>query len=118
MLRRMKISAWFHALLLIVAILGLVAGPITAPVNGAAMAPATVSAMPDDMPSCPPDTPAVPDCQKPCPLMACMGQCFSVAPPAPVVAFAPPGEDDPLPQVKDAPGDGLIQTPPARPPRT
>jgi hypothetical protein len=68
-------------LLSVLAILGLVLAPFTAPaVAGGMVAPAATAdtgmemASPGDdtamagMPCCPPETPAVPDCQKACPL--------------------------------------------------
>jgi hypothetical protein len=122
MLRCMKVATWLHRLLPILAIVGLVAGSFTAPVNGAAMAAAVDMSMPemaDDMPCCPHETPAIPDCQKTCPLMAlCMAKCFSVAPMLSRLAFVLRAEGDALRPGSDVMGDALAIEPPARPPRT
>ncbi len=64
MFRPMKVSIRLRRLLPIPAIVGLIAGPFTAPVSGVAMAAAAdtaMAAMPDDMPCCPDEAPAVPD---------------------------------------------------------
>ncbi|OYX88957.1 MAG: hypothetical protein B7Y71_00065 [Xanthobacter sp. 35-67-6] len=117
----MKVAPWLRRLLPILAIVGLIAGPFTAPVSGPAMAAASdmsMSAMPDDMPCCP-DKPAVPDCQKTCPLMAlCMAKCFSVGPMLSSLAFVLRAEGDAIRPGSDAMGDALSIEPPARPPRT
>lgn len=117
----MKVSIWLRRLLTILAIVGLIAGPFTAPVTGVAMAAAAdtaMAAMPDDMPCCPDEAPAVPDCQKTCPLMAtCMAKCFSVGPMLSSVAFVLRAEGDAILPGSDAMGDALVIEPPARPPR-
>ena len=113
------------------AIVGLVLAPLTAPANAlglsaGAMGDAGHSVMPDvvagaemaaGMPCCPPETAALPDCQRDCPLAAlCLAKCFGgavassfapirVACPASVSAF------------DDAARDSLPQAPPPRPPR-
>lgn len=121
-LQPMKVGIWLRRLLPILAIVGLIAGPFTAPVSGAAMAAThdmSMSEMPDDMPCCPHEKPAVPDCQKTCPLMAtCMAKCFSVAPTLSSLAFVFWDQGDALRPVSDALGDALAVEPPARPPRT
>lgn len=118
----------------ICAIVGLVLAPLAAPVNALDMGSAAMGAaghpviqamaagaspaeMADGMPCCPPETPALPDCQKDCPLAAlCLAKCFGgavassfapirVACPASVSAF------------DDAARDSLPQAPPPRPPR-
>lgn len=115
----MQVSSWLRKLLPILAIVGLVAGPLATPVSGPVMAAA--SAMPEmvgDMACCPDETPAIPDCQKSCPLMAtCMAKCVSVTPVLSNLAFVfrvsgamRPGSD--------AMGDALAIAPPARPPRS
>lgn len=112
----MKVSIWLRRLLPILAIMGFVAGPFTAPVDGVAMAAAS---MPDDMPCCPHEKPAVPDCQKSCPLMAtCMAKCFSVAPTLSSLAFIFWDQSDAIRPSSDVFGDALAIAPPARPPRT
>jgi hypothetical protein len=118
----MKISTWLRRLLPILAIVGLIAGPFTAPVNGAAMAAASdmsTAEMPDDMPCCPHEKPIVPDCQKTCPLMAtCMAKCFSVMPTLSNLTFIFGDQSDALRPGSDVLGDALAIEPPARPPRT
>lgn len=113
---------WSHPrkLLAILAILGLVAGPLTAPVSGHMTAAVSVMfAMPDDMPCCPDEAPAVPDCRKTCPLMAiCMAKCFSVASALPSLAVVLRGGGDAIRPGLDAMGSALAIEPPARPPRT
>ena len=120
-LSTMKLSIWLWRLLPILAIVGLVAGPLTTPVSAAAMAAVSdmpTAAMPDDMPCCP-DKPAVPDCQKICPLMAtCMAKCFSVGPTFSSVAFVLRAEGDAIRPGSDAMGNARSIEPPARPPRT
>jgi len=118
----MKVGTWLRRLLPILAIVGLIVGPFTAPVNGVAMAAASdmsMSAMSDDTPCCPHEKPAVPDCQKSCPLMAtCMAKCFSVAPTLSSLAFFFWDQNDAVRPGSDVVGDALAIEPPARPPRT
>ncbi|WP_394108467.1 hypothetical protein [Xanthobacter autotrophicus] len=118
----MNIAAWLQRLLAILAIVGLIAGPFTAPVSGAAMAAASAMSMPEmagDMPCCPDETPAVPNCQKTCPLMAlCMAKWFSVAPTLSSLSFVFWDRSDAMRPASDVLGDALAIEPPARPPRT
>ncbi|TLX44900.1 hypothetical protein FBQ73_00250 [Xanthobacter autotrophicus] len=118
----MKVAIWLQRLLAILAIVGLIAGPFTAPVSGAATAATSAMSMPEmagDMPCCPDETPAVPDCQKTCPLMAlCMAKCFSVAPTLSSLAFIFWDWSDAMRPASDVLGDALAVEPPARPPRT
>lgn len=118
----MRVGIWLRRLLPILAIAGLVAGPFIAPASGAAMATASdmsMSGMADDMPCCPHEKPAVPDCQKACPLMAtCMAKCFSVAPTLLSLAFIFWNQSDAIRPGSDVVGDALAIEPPARPPRT
>ena len=118
----MRATNWIRRLLPILAIAGLIAGPFTAQLNGAATAAPSdmsVSAMADDMPCCPDEKPAVPDCQKTCPLMAtCMAKCFSVTPTLSSLAFVFWDQSDALRPGSDVFGDALAIEPPARPPRT
>lgn len=116
----MKVGAWLRSLLLILAIVGLVAGPFTASGDGAAMAAASSMSMPEmaaDMPCCPDEKTTVPDCQKTCPLMAmCMAKCFSATPTLADETFLLRG--DAIRPGSDVIGDPLAIEPPARPPRT
>lgn len=117
----MKVAIWLRKLLPILAIVGLIVGPLTASVSGSAMAAAgdmSMAAMPGDMPCCPDEAPAVPDCQKSCPLMAtCMAKYTSVAPMLSSIAFVF-REGDAMRPGSDAMGDALSIEPPAKPPRT
>ncbi|MGA0564802.1 hypothetical protein ACO2RV_20325 [Ancylobacter sp. VNQ12] len=99
--------------------MGLIVGPLTAPVSGPTMAAAsTMAEMPGDMPCCPNEAPAVPDCQKSCPLLAiCMAKCFSVAPLLASPAFVL-REGGAMRPGSDTMGATLAIEPPARPPRT
>lgn len=118
----MRVGIWLRRLLPILAIVGLIAGPFTASVNGAVMAAASdmsMSGMPDDMPCCPHEKPVVLDCQKSCPLMAtCMAKCFSVTPTLSSLAFIFWDQSDSLSPGSDIVRDALAVEPPARPPRT
>lgn len=114
----MKVRNWLRRLLPILAIVGLLAAPFTAPVSGPAMAAATMAAMPDDIPCCPEENRALPDCQKTCPLMAiCMAKCFSAGPMLSNVALTLRGGADVMRPRSDVAGDALMIEPPARPPR-
>lgn len=119
----------------ICAIVGLALAPLTAPASaggmGAALtggagpsamqaiaAGASEAEMADGMPCCPPEKPALPDCQKDCALAAlCLAKCFGGA-----VAntFAPVriARAASLAAFDDAARDGIPQAPPPRPPRS
>lgn len=116
----MMVIAWLRKVLPILAIVGLVLGPVTAPMGGTAMgAAATISAMSEDMPCCHPDKPVIPDCQKTCPLMAvCMAKCFPGAPMLGAATFVLQTGQDAIQPGNDAVNDALALEPPARPPRT
>lgn len=114
----MKVHIWLRRLLPILAIAGLVAGPLTIPVGGPAMAAATMAAMSDGMPCCPDEKPTVPDCQKTCPLMAmCAANSFSLSPTLSNLAMVLRGTGDAIRPHSDVMGDALAIEPPARPPR-
>jgi len=113
------VSIWLRRLLSILAIVGLVVGLFTASVSGTAMAVAKIAEMPANMPCCPHEKPAVPDCQKTCPLTAtCMANCFSVAPTLSSQALIFRDQSDALWSGTDVADDPLTMEPPARPPRT
>src|SRR5215212_10437972 len=77
MLNGVKLWLILRRLLPILAIMGLVVAPLAAPTAASAMARASTAAMADDMPCCPHEKPAMPDCAKACPLMAiCLAKCF------------------------------------------
>ncbi len=121
-LESMKVGIWLRRVLPILAIVGLMAGPFIAPMNGVAMAAASdipMSEMMTDMPCCPQEKPANPDCQKTCPLMAtCMAKCFSVAPTLTNLVIIFWVQNDTIRPRSDATGDARSIEPPARPPRT
>ena len=102
----------------VLALAGLIGAPLVAPMPAAA-APSgmSTSAMADDMPCCPPETPSTPDCYKGCPLLTvCMAKCLHnlaglgsrLASPGLATVILP--RDEAMPA-------GLAQAPPARPPR-
>lgn len=121
-------------LLSICAIVGLVLAPLTAPAGAVGMgaaamggaapsamqdvvAGASAAEMADGMPCCPPEKPALPDCQKACPWAAlCLAKCFGGAVAS---AFVPirVARAASLAAFDDAARDGLPQAPPPRPPR-
>lgn len=115
-------------LLSILAVVGLVLAPLTSPAVGmgatalgvgpSSMQQATaMTNMADPMPCCPPEKPAVPDCQKACPLAAmCLAKCFGGLVPSNVVPFRV-GFLEAMILGDDATPDGLAQAPPAKPPR-
>ncbi len=118
----MMVGIWLRRWLPILAIVGLIAAPFTATVNGPAMAAASgvaMSEMTDDMPCCPQKKPTVPACQKTCPLMAtCMAKCCAVVPTLANLASIIWDQSDAFRPGTDTVGDTLSIEPPARPPRT
>lgn len=115
----MSTDTWFRRVLPILAIVGLILGPITAPVNGAAMAAAApMSEMMDGMPCSPSEPPSVQDCQMTCALMAvCMAKCFPNALTLSVLNSLLPIGRDVLAPGRDMFHGSLAAKPPARPPR-
>jgi hypothetical protein len=82
------------------------------------MMAASVSAMADEMPCCPQEKPARPDCQKTCPLMAiCMAKCSLNAPIISARAFILAKAADKIMPRDDWSRDGFGEVPPIRPPR-
>lgn len=116
--------ACLRRLLAILAVAGLIVGPFTAPAVGRAAEMSSMIAgmeedMSRDMPCCPDGTPAVPDCQKSCPLMAtCMAKCATAVPMLSHAGVVSRTECDALRPASDALGDALAAELPARPPRT
>jgi hypothetical protein len=109
--------------LALLALMGLVLAPLTAPTlasgtaSMAAMSADNGEAM-ADMPCCPPEKPVMPDCQKACPLAAlCVAKCFSglvaasAVPSRLGVALAMIAGDEAAP-------DTLAHGPPPRPPQS
>jgi hypothetical protein len=100
------------------ALVGLLAAPVSAPMAAGPAQSGMSMDMAEAMPCCPDDKPVMPDCAKTCPLMmVCLSKCFQPmsAAGSPIPAFALvavilPGND--------AVPDGLARPPPARPPRS
>lgn len=118
----MKVCALVPRLLAIIAVLSLLTAPMVMPSIAATMdeasaaAKAETTSMSDDMPCCPHDQPALPDCSKSCPFaVLCTGMFF----PANSAAFVPvrlavvdvkmPGDDIGRELLRDPP--------PPKPPR-
>lgn len=64
----------------ILAIIGLVFAPVAPSVASSAMAMQMTAEMPDGMPCCPDDRPAIPDCAKDCPFAVVCTAVFVSAP--------------------------------------
>ena len=116
----MKVGVWLRTVLPILAIVGLIGGPFVTTMSVPMMADAsTISEMPDGMPCCPTEKPAVPDCQKTCTLTTtCMAKCFSITPLLSGVAYVHWEQSEVIRPGSDVAGDALAVEPPARPPRT
>jgi hypothetical protein len=126
--RRVKTLFAIRSLLAIVAIVGLVLGPIARPVmampapmhmgvaSDQAMVKGAAMAMPEDMPSCPRTAP-IPDCGKDCLFMAMCATQFlcnavqtaGLVTPLGMASVFFPGDDTDV--------TGLSQGPPPRPPK-
>ena len=114
----MKLWRTLRILLPVLAIVGIVIGPLTAPA-ASGMVPAATAEMADDMPCCPDEQPAMPDCSKACPLLAvCFAKCVQNLSTAAGTAIAPLILAGIIFPANDALGASLAQAPPARPPRT
>jgi hypothetical protein len=117
------ISVALHRALALIALVGLVLAPLTAPAMARGTASMAVMSAQDgeavaDMPCCPPEKPVMPDCQKACPLAAlCLAKCFSglvsasAVPNRLGVALAMISGDEAAP-------DTLAHGPPPRPPQS
>src|SRR3954470_12629078 len=78
-----EVLAHTPLLLAVLAVVGIIMAPLTAPAVGGTMSAAATMAMAEDMPCCPHEKPVMPDCAKACPLMAlCMAKCFQNLPTA------------------------------------
>lgn len=123
---QMKAWSWLRTMLPVLAIVGLILGPVIASANGPAMAAAPAMsamaaehAMADGMPCCPPKQPAMPDCQKDCPLMAiCMAKCFADTPTLATFSRSVSGDGDLIALTAERFPASQVSTPPARPPRS
>ncbi len=110
--------AFLTRLIAILAFAGLVFAPVAPSIASSAIAMSTMAEMPDGMPCCPDDQPAIPDCAKDCP--------FAVVCTA-VFVSATTQESSPLalrmlfqdrfPIPGDAVLSSLIGDPPPRPPK-
>ena len=119
MLNGVKLWLILRRLLSVLAIVGLVVAPLAAPGAASAMARASTAAMADDMPCCPHEKPAMPDCAKACPLMAiCLAKCFQNIPVAGASLSAPLIVAERIAPANEAQGESLPQAPLPRPPRT
>jgi hypothetical protein len=106
----MKAPLWVRIMLSVFVIVGLVLPPVTAPAKGSAMA--------DKMSCCPHKQPAVPDCQKTCPLMAlCMAKCFADIPTLSALTHSVLVDGDLLALASEQFPPSHASAPPARPPR-
>lgn len=119
----MKAWSWFRRVLPILAIAGLIFGPVIASANGPAMAAAPAMAaehaMADDMPCCPHKQPAMPDCQKDCLSMAiCMAKFFADTPTLSILTHSALRDGDLLAFASERFPPSYVSTPPARPPRS
>ena len=116
---RVKLWRIIRMLLPVLAIVGLITAPLATPVAAGTMAPVPMTTMADDMPCCPPEKPAMPDCGKSCTLMAvCMAKCFQSFPTTESSELAPLALARRVLPGSDTFGTGLAQAPPSRPPRT
>ena len=112
----MAFRTFLARILLAFALLGVISAPVFAPVPAVA-AHTSATAMADDMPCCPPEAPAVPDCYKSCPLLTvCAAKCFQISASA-GGALLSPGHAALILPADDLVPAALPQTPPARPPR-
>ncbi len=102
----------------ILALIGLAFAPLAPSVASSAMAMPMTAEMPDGMPCCPGDQPAIPDCAKDCPFAVVCTAVFVSAtthgssPLAPRMLFR-----DRFPTPGDAVLSSLIGDPPPRPPK-
>jgi hypothetical protein len=105
-------------LVTILAFVGLAFAPVAPSIAWSAMAMPMTTEMPDGMPCCPDDQPAIPDCAKDCPFaVVCTAVVVSAtahdSPPlAPRMLFL-----DRFPTPGDAVLSSLIGDPPPRPPK-
>jgi hypothetical protein len=113
-----KILFALRFMLAMLALAGILVAPVAAPAAAGTSERDAIAHMAGDMPCCPDEKPAVPDCGKTCPVMAaCVAKCLQDAaiagsdlkPPVLVALLVPSN---------DAPGASLLQEPLPKPPRT
>lgn len=116
----MNAWSWLRTILPVLAIVGLIFGPVVASASGAAMmAGPAMSTMADGMPCCPHKQPAAPDCQKDCSLMAlCMAKCFAETSVFSALTDRISGNGDLLALASERFPPSHASVPPARPPRS
>lgn len=116
----MKALLWLRSILSVLAIVGLIFGPVIASTSGPAMAAVpAMSAMADHVACCPHKNSAVPDCHKDCPLRAlCMGNCFADVPPLAVLIHSALANGEVLASMSEALPPSRASIPPVRPPRS
>lgn len=113
----MKSWSFGSRLLLALALFGLVLGPMAAASAAPVFAAQTTAAMPDGMPCCPDDQPAVPDCAKDCPVAVLCVSFISVSvseTPALIVRHL---IEDQFQNGPDTLPTSLVGEPPPRPPK-
>ena len=116
----MSVKLWsvFRCLLPALAVVGILIAPLAVPATAAPVDRAAMTDMADDMPCCPDEGPAIPDCGKSCPLMMiCLAKCLQNIPTAASTLAVPVIMAGVLLPSNDALGAGLLYPPPARPPR-
>ena len=118
MLGWMKLRAFTSRFRIVLALLGLVLAPLAASSTVPVMAAEAMASMPDGMPCCPDDKPAVPDCAKDCPLaVLCITSLVSIpAVDAPSLLLREPLGDKFL-NGRDIVLASLVGEPPPRPPK-
>jgi len=114
----MNLVASLIRLIAMLAVNGLVFAPLAPSVASSAMAMQMTAEMPDGMPCCPDDQPAIPDCAKDCPFAVV---CTAVFVSAPTPDYHPLALRILVRDRFTAPGDAvlasLIGDPPPRPPK-
>jgi len=117
----MNLGVWLRGLLSVIAVIGLVSGPVAAQVTCttiAADSDLAMSEMADDMPCCADEKRDIPDRQMSCQSMAtCMVKCFSAAPVLSSLSYIFWDNDDTLRSGSDAMVDAHAVEPQGRPPR-
>lgn len=114
----MKLRAFTSRMFFVLALLGLVLAPLAAAPAVPAMNAQAMASMPDGMPCCPDDKPAVADCAKDCPLaILCVTGLVSIPTvDAPSLLLRAPLGDKFL-NGRDVVLASLVGEPPPRPPK-
>lgn len=118
MFRLMKPWSFASRLLLALVSFGLVTGPVAASSAVPAMTAQAMARMPDGMPCCPDEKPAVPDCVKDCPLaVLCVTSFGSISLPSTLAFSVQLPVGDVFLHRLDAILASLVGEPPPRPPK-